>query len=429
MAYAWSEALRQYPHIDAKILVSPREDAATRVIDTRGTALKGGGDFIDDYEYDAIFHLFSESKIPNLLTLKQFSKCKKHIFLTDEKTSAISMRVFTSEYHKEFAEIKNIDPNNPRSVFNSIARHLNKHKKDYEGNLGFNVTGGTKPMMAGALDACRAYGIVPFYYGKELVDFTNGATKTAACLNNVDEIVRLNMDNELKFVDATKTITEDLTFKGATEKITEKLFNVAKRIMENRGLVERHYRDLSELAKEAEETGKGVPFAICQKKISWTEDKRAYLALNGTDMISGLLFNNFPRFLSGDWLELYAFSQLEPLKTDGLIKDIRLNYTVSYNNDDYNEVDVLFTDGQKLYFVECKAGEVKLDAIDKVKNTAAALGGDKAIPIIVAATVNETRKIPDIRQRKMKNLGIKLLKGEDIPNLTEKFRGIIENQI
>jgi hypothetical protein len=429
MAYAWSEALRQYPHIDAKILVSPREDAATRVIDTRGTALKGDGDFIDDYEYDAIFHLFSESKIPNLLTLKQFSKCKKHIFLTDKKTPTNSIYAFAKDYHKEFATIENIDPSNPRSVFNIVSQHLNKRGEKYKGNLGFNVTGGTKPMMAGALDACRAYGIIPFYYGEKLVDFTNGATKTAACLDNVDEIVRLNMDSELKFVDATETITEDLTFKGATEKITEKLFNVAKKIMANRELVERYYKNLSELAEEAEKKRKSVPFEIRETdiNISWTEQKCAYLKLNDEETISGLLFDNFPRFLSGGWLELYVFSQLKPLKHDGLIKDIRLNYTVKYGKADYNEADVLFTDGQKLYFVECKAGIVTSEAIDKVKNTAVALGGVKALPVIVAATVYGT-KILQVRQQKMKNLGIKLLQGEDIPNLTEKFRNIVEGK-
>ncbi|MDR1516608.1 MAG: DUF1887 family protein [Dysgonamonadaceae bacterium] len=407
MAYAWSEALRQYPHIDAKILVSPREDAETRVVDTRGTALKGDGNFIDDYEYDAIFHLFSENKIPNLLALKQFSKCKKHIFLTDEKMPASSMRVLVKDYAKEFASIENIDPNNPRSVFKTVSRHLDKYKEKYKGNLGFNVTGGTKPMMAGALDVCRAYGIVPFYYGRKLIDFTNGDKKVAACLDNVNEIVKLNMDRELTFEDATET---------------EGSFNIAKKIVENRGLIERHYKYLNESAQNRN------PLEICEKNIEirWAENEPAYLRLRDKEIINGK-FSDFPRFISGGWLELYVYSQLMPLKDDGLIKDIRLNYTVKYENNKYNEADVLFTDGQKLYFVECKAGEVKLDAIDKVKNTAAALGGVKAVPIIVAATVFEPTKIPEVRQRKMKNLGIELIKGDDIdiPRLTEKFRNII----
>jgi uncharacterized protein YunC (DUF1805 family) len=408
MAYAWSEALRQYPHIDAKILVSPREDAETRVVDTRGTVLKGDGDFIDDYEYDAIFHLFSENKIPNLLALKQFSKCDKHIFLTDEKMSAIGMRTLVEDYDKEFASIENIDPNNPRSVFNTVSRHLNKYKEKYKGNLGFNVTGGTKPMMAGALDACRAYGMVPFYYGRKLIDFTNDTTKAAAFLDNVDEIVKLNMDSALTFEDATQTITE-------------KSFEIAKIIMENRGIVEQHYKCLNEFAEQ------DGPFEYCKKniKISWARDKRAYVELNGAEIVSDWLFPEFPRFISGGWLEQYVFSQLKLLQNSGLIKDIRLNFTVKYGDDKYNEADVLFTDGQKLYFVECKAGVVTLDAIDKVKNTAVALGGVKAVPIIVAATVYET-KIHQTRQRKMKNLGIELVKGKDIPKLAEKFRKIIE---
>jgi hypothetical protein len=419
MAYAWSEALRQYPHIDAKILVSPREEEKTRVVDTRGIALKGDGKFIDEYEYDAIFHLYSESKIPNLLTLKQFNKCKRHIFLTDIKTPAHSMQIFVKEkYKKDFATIENIDPNNPRSVFNTVSKHLEKHKEKYKGNLGFNVTGGTKPMMAGALDVCRAYGIVPFYYGRELIDFTNGSTKTAACLENVDEIVELNTDGKLTSEYRAKAITDELA----------PLVDVAKKIMENRKLVERHYKKLSEFAE------KGEPFQFRERNINvgWAKAKTTCLELNGNEIINSWPFAEFefPRFLSGGWLELYVFSQLMPLKHEGLIKDIRMNYTVRYEGDAYNEADVLFTDGQKLYFVECKAGEVKLDAIDKVKNTAVALGGVKAVRIIVAATMHEPKKIPQIRQQKMENLGIELVKGEDIPNLTEKFRNLIaENRL
>ena len=77
--------------------------------------------------------------------------------------------------------------------------------------------------------------------------------------------------------------------------------------------------------------------------------------------------------------------KLQPLVEAGLIMDMRIGLTVSFKEDGtdkssssfgelsnlfgdtYQELDITFTDGRRLYVIECKAGKVISEHIMKLQ--------------------------------------------------------------
>jgi predicted RecB family endonuclease len=90
----------------------------------------------------------------------------------------------------------------------------------------------------------------------------------------------------------------------------------------------------------------------------------------------------------------------------------------------YLEADIVFTDGKRLFFIECKAGKVEANHIHKAKNLAGTLGGAEAIPIIVAGT-SVKFKIDETIPSRAEDNRVKLLKFDDLTNLTESIKKII----
>ena len=55
-----------------------------------------------------------------------------------------------------------IDPYDPRKVKETIVDYLEKLPPKQK--VGFNLTGGTKLMYAGAMAACKKINAIPFYF-------------------------------------------------------------------------------------------------------------------------------------------------------------------------------------------------------------------------------------------------------------------------
>ena len=98
------------------------------------------------------------------------------------------------------------------------------------------------------------------------------------------------------------------------------------------------------------------------------------------------------QYLGGGWLEEYVFSLLSPLEGKGLIHDLRIG--IELDNMERNrakhdapigEFDCSFTDGKRLWIIECKAGQVKQEHIQKLENNLKTYGGIAARGIIVSS--------------------------------------------
>ena len=98
------------------------------------------------------------------------------------------------------------------------------------------------------------------------------------------------------------------------------------------------------------------------------------------------------RFLAGGWLEEYVYALLRPLQDEGTVRDVRVGFEAGYHESvgdkqrsPAQEFDCLFTDGKRLWIVECKAGPVKQEAIQKLENNLKHYGGVAARGLLVSS--------------------------------------------
>jgi hypothetical protein len=84
---------------------------------------------------------------------------------------------------------------------------------------------------------------------------------------------------------------------------------------------------------------------------------------------------DFGKYIGGGWLEEYTYLQLLPLVEEGRIFDLRIGVetvregqTLKPGDMPVSELDCVFTDGYRLFIVECKTGILKQIHRQKLKN-------------------------------------------------------------
>ena len=316
--------------------------------------------------------------MPNLLGVIQFSS-SKHIFVSSAQFPADVMKQFLGE--AEYGEIA-VDPYDPENVRSTILELIAKMPVDAK--IGFNLTGGTKLMYAGALAACRKVNATPFYFNSRnnqavyLNDFKSIVTKL---IPSVETFIHLNGNNLFiskagHWVDIPGVDSPD------RKSLTNELWQA-------RSKISRLYRELSRYNDSFQ------PFELHNGDIyaKLSMDKSAKISI-GTKHFEFKEWPDFAKYLSGGWFEEYTFIKLQPLVDAGLIKDMRIGLEVSFKEDDankssssfsaqlsslfgdtYQELDITFTDGRRLYIIECKAGNVNSEHVMRLQNIVRYFGG------------------------------------------------------
>lgn len=376
MAFVWAFVALRFPNLKKRLIASSKLGEPPEQIVLPSEWLEWHGKQVgaingDLNHYDAIFHLFGEQRMPSLLGILQFS-CKKHIFVNSIQFPAEVMKQFIVD--SEFAEIP-IDPYDPENVRTTILDTISKMPG--KSKIGFNLTGGTKLMYAGALAACRKVNATPFYFNNRnnqvifLNDFKSEDTKT---ISSVEAFIKLNT-NDLTISKAGHW--EDLHGANSAERI--KLTNALWQV---RSKISRMYRELSNYNNSFE------PFEIYNQDIyaKLSRDKSVKININKKHF-EFKEWADFAKYLSGGWLEEYTFLMIQPLVNSGVIKDIRIGLEVTFKKDAtfvnplkdiYQELDVVFTDGKRLYIIECKAGSVKGEHVSKLESITRYFGGNRA---------------------------------------------------
>lgn len=111
-------------------------------------------------------------------------------------------------------------------------------------------------------------------------------------------------------------------------------------------------------------------------------------------------------YIIGGWFEEYLYLELMPLVQNGYIYDLQINTKLNTKGADYQEFDIVFTDGYRLFVVECKSGGVKSEAVEKLANIKQRYGGLNSICII--ATPFSQNKIVD---KKIQENDLHLVRG------------------
>ncbi len=383
MAFVWAFAALRHPNLKKRLIASSQIGRPPETISLPNEWLEWHGRQVrttntDPEQYDVIFHLFGEQRMPSLLGMIQF-RSRKHIFVNSKLFPANVMKQFLGE--AEYGEIA-VDPYDPENVRSTLLQHIEKEPADIR--IGFNLTGGTKLMYAGALAACRKVNATPFYFNSRnntvicLNDFSSVETKL---ITSVDTFIKLNGNN--LFISKPGR-WDDIPGIHVPERtrLTKELWHARSRISRLYGTLSRYNDSLQ-------------PFEVRNGDIvaALAQDKSVRISIGRNHF----QFRNWPdvaKYLSGGWFEEYTFLRLQPLVDEGVIKDIRINLEVSFKEgisdtkkmgfdeqlssifgNTYQEFDIVLTDGRRLYVIECKAGNINTEHIMKLQNIVRYFGG------------------------------------------------------
>lgn len=383
MAFVWAFAALRHPNLKKRLIASSQPERPPEEIVLPNEWLEWHGRQVlttnTAYDqYDAIFHLFGEQRIPNLLGVIQFSS-RKHIFVNSAQFPADVMKQFLRE--AEYGEVA-VDPYDPENVRSTILDLISEMPADAK--IGFNLTGGTKLMYAGALAACRKVNATPLYFNSrnnQVVYLNDFKTVETKLIPSVETFIKLNGNN--LFISKAGHWADIPDIESPDRK------NLTNELWQARSKISRLYGELSRYSDSFQ------PFELHNGDIysKLSKDKSAKISI-GTRHFEFKEWPDFAKYLSGGWFEEYTFMKLQRFVDAGLIKDMRIGLEVSFKEDDadkrsssfsaqisnlfgdtYQELDITFTDGRRLYVIECKAGNVNSEHVMKLQNIVRYFGG------------------------------------------------------
>ena len=383
MAFVWAFAALRHPNLKIRLIAASQPKRPPEEIILPNEWMEWHGKQVQTTntgsdQYDAIFHLFGEQRLPNLLGVIQFSS-RKHIFVNSEQFPADVMKQFLGK--ARYGEIA-VDPYDPENVRSTILDLIAKMPADAK--IGFNLTGGTKLMYAGALAACRKVNATPFYFNSrnnQVVYLNDFKTVETKLIPSVETFIQLTGNN--LFISKAGHWADIPGIEFSDRK------SLTNELWQARSKISRLYKELSRYNDSFQ------PFELYNGDIyaKLSKDKSAKISI-GPKHFEFKEWPDFAKYLSGGWFEEYTFMKLQPLVDAGLIKDMRIGLEVSFKEDDadkssssfsaqlsnlfgntYQELDITFTDGQRLYVIECKAGNVNSEHIMKLQNIVRYFGG------------------------------------------------------
>jgi hypothetical protein len=413
MAFVWAFAALRHPTLKKRLIASSQLGRPPERIILPSEWLEWHGRQVrttdsESDRYDAIFHLFGEQRMPNLLGVIQFSS-RKHVFVNSAQFPADVMKQFLGE--AEYGEIA-VDPYDPENVRSTILDLIEKMPADAK--VGFNLTGGTKLMYAGALAACRKVNAMPFYFNSrnnQVVYLNDFKTVETKLIPSVETFIQLNGNN--LFISKAGHWSDIPGIESSDRKsLTNELWQAKSKIS-------RLYTKLSRYNDGFQ------PFELHNGDIyaNLSKDKSAKISI-GLKHFEFKEWPDFAKYLSGGWFEEYTFMKLQPFVDAGLIKDMRIGLEVSFKEENgkneglcsfaelknvfgktYQELDIVFTDGRNLYVIECKAGKVNSEQVMKLQNIVRYFGGIEGKAVLVSCfepdDIIVKKKIEDSKNLKL----------------------------
>jgi hypothetical protein len=419
MAFIWAFAALRHPQLKKRLIASSQPEKPPEEIVLPNEWLEWHGKQVnhtplDSSQYGVMFHLFGEQRMPSLLGMLQYSS-KKHVFVNSPQYPAQVMKQFLGS--ADYGEIS-VDPFDPEDVRSKILDALSKMPSDTR--VGFNLTGGTKLMYAGALAACRKVNATPFYFNSrnnQIIYLNDFISDDAKLIPSVEIFIKLN-GKDLKISKSGRW--EKLPGIGSSERksLTYELWNA-------RFKISRLYKDLLNYNNEFR------PFELHNRDIyvRLSKEKNANISI-GTKHYEFDNWSDFGKYLCGGWFEEYAYMELQPLLDAGMIKDMRIGLEVSFKDEPsnrksqsfadqlrsqfgetYQELDVVFTDGRRLYIVECKSGLLKGVYLRKLESITRYFGGNEGQGILAYSKPTKSRVI---NQKAKEAHNISLVEGSDL---------------
>lgn len=386
MAYTWALIARVNPQHNIGVIASsdPRQppeticlpkDLPMPVVAASHKAKPSG--------FDVIIHLLGRERMPIYFGMLQF-QAKEHVFVTTQEFAEAAKtlsRLLPSCCRTRTVFINDpFKPADTRKAVETVAQQLPPATK-----ISVNLTGGTKLMFAGALSVCWERGLEPFYFEinqHNVIFLRDGATVPFVGATSVTDFFAVN--------------GFDIVTPGhwADQPCRESRLEVTRKLWEMRSMLGELYKnDEFRKYKVPWAAKRNPPFQWKWKKSQATFDNQGNvtLVLDGKPL-SVSSCDDFGQYIGGGWLEEHVHSLLRPLEKEGMIHDLRIGVEVDYagksrrpKDAPNGEFDGAFTDGKRLWLVECKAGAVKQEHIQKLENNLKTYGGIAAKGILVSA--------------------------------------------
>lgn len=321
--------------------------------------------------YDCMLHLVGEQALPIHIAICQFD-CPCHVLAVTDKTrdvGAIVRQEAPPELQVELLVV-------PAYDLKEVVRILRDRVSKTQGaRWCFNLTGGTKPMFAGGMIVAQGLSACYVETTNKTLDWLTegvgvGKETLKPVMGDVETFVRL----------AGYAVTKDSTV--LCEKTANERIAVSEHCWRERRLLATTYRRMAEHNKhpgcpfkEGDITGKTGLAAELKGPV---EQYQGTLRINDRSYRQNL-WQDLAGYIAGGWFEEFVWTKMQTLFTQGDVKDVRLRLSpvggVGERANPVQEFDLSFTDGFYLSIVECKAGEIKQDHIQKLENLALRFGG------------------------------------------------------
>jgi len=419
MAYTWALIARAHPQHSIGVIASSEPRNPPEAVDLPKDLLMplvSAPQTTRPTEYDVIIHLLGRERMPIYFGMLQF-RSPMHVFMTTreyESAAKVLSRCLPATSRTKTVTIR--DPFTPADTRRAIEKQVVQLPP--ASRVAVNLTGGTKLMFTGALTACWERGLEPFYFEVKhhnVIFLRDGSTVPFVGAKSVEDFFAVNGFNVL-----TPGHWEDAPYR-------ETRLNVTKELWTTKHTLGRLYQS-DEFRRYKTPWGKtkNPPFHW-----NWgTSDAHlsntgaATLVLNGKS-IPIPKCDDYGQYLGGGWLEEYAFTLLRTIEAKGQIHDLRIGIEVGYSEktpytreSPSGEFDCAFTDGKRLWLVECKAGYVKQEHIQKLENNLKTYGGIAAKGILVSSFPIDSAQ----GKRISSSTSIRTVQAEDVrPEVIERI--------
>lgn len=393
MAFTWALIARSNPQLRLRVVSNSDPRRPPEEIELPTSLLNpsvGGsvGSAAPVREYDLVVHLLGEQVMPIFFALRQFTAGRHVALTTHEYLDGVAHLAAVTAVEPDPVVIA--DPFKPADTKRAIESQVESMPPG--SRIAVNMTGGTKLMFAGALNACWELGLDPFYFEirhHSVIFLRDGSHAPFVGISDVEDFLRAG---DYRTVRAGRWPTDPNDARNRRISSTEEFWR-------RRDALRSLYKDRSflDFSKKYDryyprQERDNLPFAF-----SWNGGE-ASLSEGGTtklvlkDLKIAVPKRGFFPFLTGGWLEEYVYSLLRPLEDDGVVRDLRVGFEAGHRQEDgvtyellAQEFDCTFTDGNRLWIVECKAGPVKQEAIQKLENNLRQYGGVAARGLLVSS--------------------------------------------
>lgn len=376
---------------------------------------------MNELSFDVVIHLAGEQTVPNYMAVK-LSEAGRHILLTTTKTKP-QYKLLSKICLSREREIRHIEV--PATDYAGIRKALSEIPEIQGRRIGVNLTGGTKPMFAAALDFCREQNCVPFYFD----------TQEKAISFFSDGYLRLPMPRVFESVEEFAMLG-NYKIKGKVKRsddLSEDRRNLVKLFWQSKDWVRRAIADFSYATDKRFQNQKRNPpdcyvnasrFILSPRPGNKREEALAQ-AWETVFPTRGCDWRVAARFGAGEWFEEWLLLQFAESRKSAdfidLCSGVSLTYADGAGDRSAQEIDIAFTDGYVLTLIECKAGDVFQDHIQKLENLRRQIGGAMGRGFLCAINYQS-----GIVTERVENGSISLISGDTalrmLPNRQELIR-------